>query len=89
MIVSTFTHMIIFLVAGAVVSLEVEAEGEMLNRLIPIWILMVPFSILVVLLFYLILLHIYLNCRGISTYVYIMERRKKNGEKQETEKKNT
>ena len=48
---------------------------------------MVPLGILAVLLLNLILLHIYLMCRGISTFDFLMERRR-NEEMEGIEKKN-
>lgn len=69
--------MIIFLVGGGIMSSQANFnEIDHLSRSIPVWIMMVVMAILSILLFNLILLHIYLRCRGITTYELLMERKK-------------
>ena len=67
LIVSTFFHMIMFLIAGGVMSTGTDAN-EILGRAIPVWIMMLILGVLGFLLMQLILLHIYLQCKGLTTY---------------------
>ena len=73
MIVSTLSHMIIFLVSAAIMStVENITNEENLPRAIAVWIIMVVESILGFLLLNLLLLHIYLRCLGKTTYEFML-----------------
>lgn len=69
--------MIIFLTGGAIMSSQANFNDiDHLGRSIPVWIMMVIMAILTILLLNLIILHIYLRCRGITTYELLMERKR-------------
>ena len=53
-----------------------ENKKEILARTIPVWIMMLILGVLGFLLIQLILLHIYLQCKNLTTYEFLQERRK-------------
>lgn len=77
MILSTLSHIIIFLIAASIMSTISDITSqEKISRAIPVWVLMPILSVLGFLLLNLVFLHIYLQCRGLTTYSFMMERRK-------------
>lgn len=89
MIVSVFVQMIIFLASGAVLSVQNTFRQHM-AQMIAVWIYMVPLAVLAFLVFNLILLHIYLTIKGLTTYEMIMlMKEEENKAKLEKEAKKT
>ena len=65
-----------FLIAGGLMSTGRENVNEIFAQIIPVWIMMVILGVLGFLLMQLILLHIYLQCKGLTTYEFLQERKK-------------
>jgi hypothetical protein len=79
-IATTFFHLLLFIFSTIFLTLEDQWQ-DFLYFIIPTWIVMAVISVLSILLLNLILLHIYLNCKGYTTYQFIMVRKEQ--EKQE------
>lgn len=75
LIVCTFCHFVLFEIAGALMCFQVELPGEM-SYAIPVWVMMGVLAIMIIFLSQLIILHVYLMCRGVTTYEFLMERKK-------------
>lgn len=76
LILCTLAHMTIFMAAGALMTQNVDGLKSKLNFAIPVWIMMLIVGILDFLLLQLVLLHLYLQCRGITTYEFLQERKR-------------
>jgi hypothetical protein len=70
MIVSVFTQLGLFVAAGIVLSLEKNFH-KYLPQMIVVWVYMLIVTVLMFLDFNLVLLHIYLNAKKMTTYQLI------------------
>jgi hypothetical protein len=82
MIVSNCFHLSFYIVAVTIVSYE-KRWDEFIGFIITSWVVLVVVAILWFLLFNLNLLHIYLMCKGYTTYQFIIARRDKKYKKSE------
>lgn len=74
MIVSTWLNLFMYLAGVVTISIEYYWL-EFLIKIIFAWAISIVVLILAILLFNLILLHIYLTCIGMTTYQFIMAQR--------------
>ena len=69
--------MILFLIAGSLMSADSDSEAKVnLRSAVPVWVMMFILGILGFLLLQLVLLHCYLQCKGLTTYEFLQERKK-------------
>jgi hypothetical protein len=74
MILSAFGHLLIFVIALAILTTQ-KTFSQFLGGFIVGWISGSVNSVFVFLLFNLIVLHIYLQCKGVTTYEFIIAQR--------------
>ena len=74
MIISAFLNLLIYVIALAVLTLE-NGWGSFLGLIIVAWVILAVVSVFCLLVLNLILLHIYLGCKGYTTYQFIVARR--------------
>lgn len=87
MIISTFLQLIVYIVALGILTAE-QIYGAFVVEFVFAWISGAVNCVFSFLLFNLIVLHIYLMCRGISTYEFIVaQREKERKEKEEEDRK--
>lgn len=85
MIVATFMYMLLFCLAVGLLFQESKWSSYQ-NSFIASWIFFAPALIVCVPLLILIILHIYLSYNGLTTFEFIMRKRRES--KEEEEKKN-
>ncbi len=74
MIIAAFLQMGIYLTGVALLSIEKKFPAYM-SQMVVAWVLFAPIGVLFVLDFNLILLHIYLNVKGMTTFEMVMAMR--------------
>jgi hypothetical protein len=75
LIICTFFHFVLFVIGGAIATVNSDHNMN-IKYLIPIWVMIGVLSIMLIFLSQLIILHIYLLCRNITTYEFLMERKR-------------
>ena len=74
MIVSVFVNLFIYILAAILLTVE-NKWSQIVGKMVGTWIVLALVSIFLILVFNLILLHIYLGCKGYTTYQFILVRR--------------
>ena len=74
MIISAFANLLIFSLSAIILTAEDNWE-TILGFMIPTWIILAVVVVFCFLVLNLILLHIYLACKGFTTYQFIVARR--------------
>ena len=73
MILSTFSNFIAYIAGVALLS--VEDYTDILGQMITNWVYLVVICVFAILIFNLVLLHIFLICKGLSTYEFLVIRK--------------
>lgn len=71
MIITTFVSMTIYIVAGILLWRE-GIWQDFLAEMIIVWVTMFIVLVFIILISNLMVFHIYLNCKGLTTYDFIM-----------------
>jgi phage shock protein PspC (stress-responsive transcriptional regulator) len=78
LIVFTFLHVCIYIISAVIMTKRyVDREEDKISRAIPVWVVLCLHAIVAVFLLQLIALHFYLIFRGITTYEFLQEKRRK------------